>query len=117
MGAPDGAGLLLVTTRDTAPTTWGPQARLVPLEPLDPGPSGAALRDAAPAAGTAEEAAALGERLGGLPLAVDTAGHYLANPTSRYRTFTAYRHALATSSVTSSVPNTRRQPQPPPGTV
>ncbi|AQU67812.1 tetratricopeptide repeat protein [Streptomyces niveus] len=93
---PDGAGLLLVTSRDTAPTTWGPRARLVPLEPLAPGPSGAVLRDAAPAAGTAEEAAALGERLGGLPLALDTAGRYLANPTSRYRTFTAYQHALAT---------------------
>ncbi|MEV8353962.1 FxSxx-COOH system tetratricopeptide repeat protein [Streptomyces niveus] len=93
---PNGAGLLLVTTRDTAPITWGPRARLVPLESLDASPSGAVLRDAAPAAGTAEEAAGLGERLGGLPLALDTAGRYLANPTSRFRTFTAYRHALAT---------------------
>ncbi|GGK30804.1 hypothetical protein GCM10011583_73380 [Streptomyces camponoticapitis] len=71
---PDGAGLLLVTTRDTAPTTWGPRAHLVPLEPLAADPSGAVLRDAAPAAGTTEEAAALGERLGGLPLALETAG-------------------------------------------
>ncbi|MFC9751247.1 tetratricopeptide repeat protein [Streptomyces niveus] len=93
---PDGAGLLLVTTRDTARTTWGPEARLVPLEPLDPGASAAVLRDAAPSAGTAEEAAALGERLGGHALALDTAGRYLASPTSRYRTFTAYRHALVT---------------------
>ncbi|MFF2064735.1 FxSxx-COOH system tetratricopeptide repeat protein, partial [Streptomyces sp. NPDC058200] len=93
---PDGAGLLLITTRDTARATWGPRARLVPLEPLDAGPSGAVLRDAAPAAGTTAEAVALGERLGGLPLALDTAGRYLANPTSRYRTFAAYRHALVT---------------------
>lgn len=93
---PDGAGLLLVTSRDTAPATWGSRARLVPLEPLEPGPAGVVLRDAAPAAGTAQEAAALGERLGGLPLALDTAGRYLANPTSRYRTFVAYQHALGT---------------------
>ncbi|WP_181786536.1 tetratricopeptide repeat protein [Streptomyces phytophilus] len=91
---PDGAGLLLVTTRDGAPDTWGPRARLVPLDPLAYDASGQVLRDAAPDAGTAAEAAALGERLGGLPLALETAGRYLANPTSRYRTFTAYRHAL-----------------------
>ncbi|MFE3247244.1 tetratricopeptide repeat protein [Streptomyces sp. NPDC059209] len=54
------------------------------------------MRDAAPAAGTAEDAATPGERLGGLPLALDTAGRYLANPTSLYRTITAYQHALAT---------------------
>ncbi|MEW1996763.1 tetratricopeptide repeat protein, partial [Streptomyces coelicoflavus] len=93
---PDGAGLLLVTTRDKARDTWGPRADLVPLEPLSADSSGAVLRDAAPAAGTTEEAAALGGRLGGLPLALDTAGRYLANPTSRYRTFTAYQHALKT---------------------
>ncbi|WP_319186671.1 tetratricopeptide repeat protein [Streptomyces sp. ID05-18] len=93
---PEGAGLLLVTTRDSARDTWGPRARLVPLEPLSASASGAVLCDAAPAAGTTEEAAALGGRLGGLPLALDTAGRYLANPTSRYRTFTAYQHALDT---------------------
>ncbi|WP_240439317.1 FxSxx-COOH system tetratricopeptide repeat protein [Streptomyces europaeiscabiei] len=93
---PEGGGLLLVTSRDTAPATWGPRARLVRLEPLDRGASGVMMLDAAPAAGTVEEAAALGERLGGLPLALDTAGRYLANPTSRYRTFTAYQHALVT---------------------
>ncbi|MFE9565909.1 tetratricopeptide repeat protein [Streptomyces sp. NPDC006487] len=92
---PDGGGLLLVTTRDTSRATWGAQARLLPLEPLAADDAGAVLRDAAPAAGTAAEAAALGERLGGLPLALHTAGHYLANPTSRYRTFAAYHDALA----------------------
>ncbi|MFW6691780.1 tetratricopeptide repeat protein [Streptomyces sp. MAR4 CNX-425] len=93
---PDGAGLLLVTTRDGARDTWGPRARLVPLDPLADDASGQVLRDAAPGAGTAQEATALGQRLGGLPLALETAGRYLANPTSRYRTFTAYRNALAT---------------------
>lgn len=33
-------------------------------------------------------------RLGGLPLALNAAGRYLAGATSRYRTFTAYQHAL-----------------------
>ncbi|MFJ8562409.1 tetratricopeptide repeat protein, partial [Streptomyces microflavus] len=93
---PEGAGLLLVTTRDSAQDTWGPKARLIPLEPLSADAASAVLRDAAPDAGTPEEAAALGGRLGGLPLALDTARRYLANPTSRYRTFTAYQHALDT---------------------
>ncbi|XQE77716.1 FxSxx-COOH system tetratricopeptide repeat protein [Streptomyces microflavus] len=93
---PEGAGLLLVTTRDSARDTWGPKAQLVPLEPLSADAAGAVLRDAAPDAGTPEEAAALGGRLGGLPLALDTAGRYLANPTSRYRTFTAYQRSLDT---------------------
>ncbi|MFD3525638.1 hypothetical protein [Streptomyces sp. NPDC058653] len=83
-------------TRDTAPATWGPSAHLVSLQPLSTEASGAVLRDAAPTAGTAEEAAALGERLGGPALALDTAGRYLTHPTSRYRTFAAYQDALDT---------------------
>ncbi|MDF9801499.1 hypothetical protein ACH4VQ_35535 [Streptomyces anulatus] len=86
---PEGAGLLLVTTRDSARDTWGPRARLVPLEPLSASASGAVLCDAAPAAGTTEEAGATRRTSSRL----DTAGRYLANPTSRYRTFTAYQHA------------------------
>ncbi|MFE5399292.1 hypothetical protein ACFQ9U_32610 [Streptomyces sp. NPDC056568] len=52
------------------------------------------LIDTAPHAGTAAEAAALGARLGGLPLVLDTAGLYLASLTSRHTTFTVYQHAL-----------------------
>jgi hypothetical protein len=91
---PGGAGLLLVTSRDTSPATWGPQAEIVHVQPLDAAAAGSVLQDAAPDAGTAEEARALGARLGGLPLALDAAGHYLASLTSRYTTFTAYHHAL-----------------------
>lgn len=47
-----------------------------------------------PQAGTAEQARELAARLGGLPLALHAAGTYLAGPTSRYRTFAAYRQAL-----------------------
>ncbi|PRH80614.1 tetratricopeptide repeat-containing protein [Streptomyces solincola] len=91
---PDGPGLLLITSRDTSAATWGPRATLLHLGPLDDQAAGAVLRDAAPEAGTEEEAAALGARLGGLPLALEAAGRYLASPTSRFRHFTDYREAL-----------------------
>ncbi|MFE3118233.1 hypothetical protein [Streptomyces niveus] len=81
-------------TRDTAPATLGPSAHLVSLQPLSTEASDAVLRDAAPTAGTAEEAAVLGERLGGHALALEVTGRYLASPTSRHRNFTAYQDAL-----------------------
>nr|WP_276313728.1 FxSxx-COOH system tetratricopeptide repeat protein [Streptomyces populi] len=91
---PHGRGLLVVTSRDSGPQTWGPRARLLPLKPLPAQPAGQILVDAAPEAGTAEQARDLAMRLGGLPLALHAVGTYLAGPTSRYRTFTAYRRAL-----------------------
>ncbi|WP_254400706.1 tetratricopeptide repeat protein [Streptomyces sp. AC555_RSS877] len=91
---PDGAGLLLVTSRDTSPATWGPRAHLLHLEPLSPAAAGTVLCDSSPTAGTATEAEVLGTRLGGLPLALEAASRYLASPTSRYTTFTAYLQAL-----------------------
>ncbi|MFF9221750.1 tetratricopeptide repeat protein [Streptomyces viridosporus] len=91
---PDGAGLLVVTSRDTAVGTWGRRAQLVYLEPLEETAAAAVLTDAAPAAGSEAEARALAVRLGGLPLALEAAGRYLATATSRYRSFTAYREAL-----------------------
>ncbi|MEH0516754.1 FxSxx-COOH system tetratricopeptide repeat protein [Streptomyces sp. B21-079] len=91
---PHGRGLLVVTSRDGSEQTWGPCAQLLPLEPLPVRPAGQVLLDAAPVAGTAEQARELAGRLGGLPLALHAAGTYLAGPTSRYRTFAAYRQAL-----------------------
>ncbi|MFJ3103793.1 FxSxx-COOH system tetratricopeptide repeat protein [Streptomyces sp. NPDC086835] len=91
---PHGRGLLVVTSRDGSEQTWGPCAQLLPLEPLPVRPAGQVLLDAAPVAGTAEQARELAARLGGLPLALHAAGTYLAGPTSRYRTFAAYRQAL-----------------------
>ncbi|MCS0638337.1 FxSxx-COOH system tetratricopeptide repeat protein [Streptomyces sp. LP05-1] len=93
---PDGGGLLLVTSRDSDTVTWGARATVLHLDPLGDRASGQVLLDAAPGAGTPEEAEALGARLGGLPLALEAAGRYLAAPTSRFRTFTAYRDALST---------------------
>ncbi|MET8452784.1 AAA family ATPase [Streptomyces sp. NPDC005209] len=91
---PEGSGLLLITSRDTSPDTWGPCAELVRLGPLTPPAAAQVLLDAAPGAGTRREAEALIARLGGLPLALRNVSAYLNKPTSRFRTFMAYRSAL-----------------------
>ncbi|MFE2585823.1 FxSxx-COOH system tetratricopeptide repeat protein [Streptomyces sp. NPDC059378] len=91
---PHGGGLLLVTSRDTSRQTWGPRAELLRLEPLAVPDAGQVLLDAAPRAGTPDQARQLAARLGGLPLALHAAGSYLATATSRYRTFDHYRQAL-----------------------
>ncbi|WP_223190788.1 hypothetical protein [Streptomyces sp. TRM68416] len=93
---PHGGGLLLITSRDTSTETWGPRAELLPLKPLAVPDAGQVLLDAAPRAGTEEQARELAERLGRLPLALHAAGRYLAAPTSRYRSFDHYRQALDT---------------------
>ncbi|MFC8257468.1 FxSxx-COOH system tetratricopeptide repeat protein [Streptomyces sp. NPDC057291] len=91
---PHGGGLLLVTSRDTSRQVWGPRAELLRLEPLGVQDASRVLLDAAPQAGTQEQALELAARLGGLPLALHAAGSYLATATSRYRTFDHYRRAL-----------------------
>ncbi|MGW5464903.1 FxSxx-COOH system tetratricopeptide repeat protein [Streptomyces sp. NPDC003996] len=91
---PHGGGLLLVTSRDTSTQTWGPRAELLRLKPLAVPDAGQVLLDAAPRAGTPEQARELATRLGGFPLALQAAGSYLATATSRYKTFDHYRQAL-----------------------
>ncbi|MER7750310.1 tetratricopeptide repeat protein, partial [Streptomyces bacillaris] len=91
---PHGDGALLVTSRDTTRQTWGPDVGLIRLQPLPDDAGAAVLLDAAPHAGTSAEAGALAARLGGLPLGLNAAGTYLAVSTSRYRSFSAYQHAL-----------------------
>ncbi|NUR02190.1 MAG: tetratricopeptide repeat protein [Streptomyces sp.] len=91
---PEGDGLLLLTSRDTSRETWGPRAQLVELSVLDGLAGAEVLRDAAPQAGSAQDAEKLSERLGGLPLALRSAGAYIARPGSRYQTFDDYRSAL-----------------------
>lgn len=81
---PSVGGLLVVTSRDRHHDTWGPAAVRIPLDPLSDAEGASVLCDAAPQAGTAEQAAALSARLGGLPLALRAAGAVLAEPTSRY---------------------------------
>ncbi|MFJ3926189.1 FxSxx-COOH system tetratricopeptide repeat protein [Streptomyces sp. NPDC090022] len=91
---PVGSGLLLVTSRNTDSGTWGGAAVLRRLTPLEGQAGSQVLMDGAPDAGTAEEARALAERLGGLPLALHAAGRYLAAAGSRYRTYATYMEAL-----------------------
>jgi tetratricopeptide (TPR) repeat protein len=95
------SGLVLVTSRESAPAAWGSWSRLVPVPALNEIDGGQVLRDLAPDAGDEPAARALGAWLGGLPLALDLAGHYLADAgTSLWPrpdapdTFAAYQAAL-----------------------
>jgi tetratricopeptide (TPR) repeat protein len=104
-----GYGLVLVTSRESAQSVWGASTqsvwgnwgRLVPVPALDEVDGGQVLRDLAPDAGDEREARALGAWLGGLPLALDLAGHYLADARASLwpragapDTFAAYQAAL-----------------------
>lgn len=73
-----GAGLVLVTSRDGAQAHWGSWACLEPVPVLGSADGGQVLRDLAPQAGDSSQAQALCAWLGGLPLALDLAGSYLA---------------------------------------
>ncbi|MFE4582820.1 hypothetical protein ACFRKC_45205, partial [Streptomyces chartreusis] len=97
-------GLVIVTTRDGSRERWGEQPVRIQVEPLPLDDSAQILIDhAGQEAGDAEEARLLAARLGWLPLALDTAGRYLADIRSTpapFRavenpaTFRAYRQAL-----------------------
>lgn len=79
---PPSRAMVLVTSRDGRVRSWG-RAKLVGVPPL-PTPDGVAvLMELAPNAGDREDAAALAERLGGLPLGLRVAGKYLADSTPR----------------------------------
>ncbi|MFE0462494.1 FxSxx-COOH system tetratricopeptide repeat protein [Kitasatospora sp. NPDC058965] len=93
---PSRRGLLLVTSRNTDPAVWGPQAVVRRIAPLAAAAGGQVLSDLAADAGTTDEARALADRLGGLPLALHAVGRYLAAPGSRHRAFSAYADALDT---------------------
>ncbi|GAB1821038.1 tetratricopeptide repeat protein [Herbidospora sp. RD11066] len=75
-------GMVVVTTRDGSAMTWGDGhswLRLHRIGGLDTPDGVAVLRElGGPSAGGAEEAAALSERLGGLPLALRSASAHLA---------------------------------------
>ncbi|MCC8251203.1 tetratricopeptide repeat protein [Saccharothrix luteola] len=95
-------GTVLVTSRETRRERWGAWVELREVEPLSAADGARVLLDLAPNAGSAREAEALAADLGGLPLALDLAGSYLAataddvwpdddEPT----TFAAYRRAFS----------------------
>ena len=91
---PSAAGLIIVTSREGNLQAWGRHAELHPVGWLDAATGAQVLADLAPEAGPAEDAAALSDRLGGLPLALHHAGSQMASPFAAERTFAAYARAL-----------------------
>ncbi|MCP2167288.1 tetratricopeptide repeat protein [Goodfellowiella coeruleoviolacea] len=91
---PSAVGLVLVTTRRGDRSTWGEHAELTRVTCLAGVDGARVLLDLAPDAGPAEDARLLADQLGGLPLALRLAGHYLANDPPRHRTFGDYRRAV-----------------------
>jgi tetratricopeptide (TPR) repeat protein len=98
------AGMVLVTTREGAKPIWGSWVHLEPIPVLGARDGAQVLRDLAPTAGDDSEARALCEWLGGLPLALDLAGSYLADAETDLwprpgapTTFGSYQAALATN--------------------
>ena len=100
------AGMVLVTSRDGSPASWGSWSRRHRLEMLPADPAAAVLADHAghhPGLGSEEDARLLAARLGGLPLALKIAGSYLAESaaipaafadTGVIRTYRQYRDAI-----------------------
>ncbi|MGC5310977.1 tetratricopeptide repeat protein, partial [Micromonospora zamorensis] len=76
---PGSNGAIVITTRDGSPSLWGARASLHRVQELSGHDGGEVLLDlTGPLAGSRVEADALAERLGGLPLALQMAGSYLA---------------------------------------
>lgn len=71
-------GIVLVTTRQSA-TRWWPTAELLHVGVLPREEAAQVLCDLAPGTGSIEDAAAIADRLGRLPLALTLAGGFLAH--------------------------------------
>jgi AAA ATPase domain len=91
---PSKRGLVLVTSRKGDPSCWGRHARILLLHPLKDADAAQVLLDRAPHAGTAPQAQALAQRLGGLPLALRTAGSYLSSDCPSVTSFHDYEIEL-----------------------
>lgn len=97
-----GNGLVVVTSRDGSPDTWGAWCALRSVGMLDVEDATRVLLDyTADRAGSADEGAALAHRLNGLPIVLQLAGAYLAETTlspwpgdDAITSFTGYLAAL-----------------------
>ncbi|MFV2198747.1 tetratricopeptide repeat protein [Nocardiopsis sp. LOL_012] len=90
-------GTILVTSRDSDPASWGAHAHVHTLEPLSDDDGAEMLMDLAPGAGEANAARRVSSQLGGLPLALQQAGHHLSVPFVEERTFDQYLASLPSS--------------------
>ncbi|MEU1036565.1 HEXXH motif-containing putative peptide modification protein [Streptomyces mirabilis] len=95
-------GAVLLTSRESRPHKWAPWVRIHPVDTLNSRVGAMVLRDLAPHAGDDTQARALSDYLGGLPLALDLAGSYLARvrddaylAPGTPRTFAAYRQSFS----------------------
>ncbi|MER5265237.1 tetratricopeptide repeat protein [Actinosynnema sp. NPDC002837] len=95
-------GTVLVTSRETRRERWGSWVTFHEVDPLPLPDAARVLLDLAPDAGDVREAELLAADLGGLPLALDLAGSYLATTARAVWpdddepvTFAAYRTAFA----------------------
>ncbi|MFJ9359318.1 tetratricopeptide repeat protein [Streptomyces mirabilis] len=85
---PCATGVVLATTRHGMSRLWGAAAVLHAVRPLDGDEAAQVLLDhAGEQAGSLDAARVLGDRLGGLPLALSMAGSYLAEVNSMPRSF------------------------------
>ncbi|MFH8738892.1 aKG-HExxH-type peptide beta-hydroxylase [Streptomyces sp. NPDC017964] len=98
-------GTVLITSRESRGERWGPWVRMVGVDLLSDEDGAKVLRDLAPPqAGNMQAARELAEHLGGLPLALNLAGTYLARALedpwpspSTPMTFADYRRSLDAS--------------------
>jgi tetratricopeptide (TPR) repeat protein len=95
---PSERGLTLVTSRNSDRQVWGENVVIHAVDPLQAEDGAEVLLDlSGPSAGTVREATVLALRLGCLPLALRTAGHYLSSPMAKLdevTTFEVYRAGL-----------------------
>ncbi|MEU3692613.1 aKG-HExxH-type peptide beta-hydroxylase [Streptomyces narbonensis] len=94
-------GTVLITSQDSRAERWGQWVHMVGVDLLAKEDGAQVLRDLAPQAGTVQDAQDLAEHLGGLPLALNLAGSYLARALedpwpspSTPVTFTEYRRSF-----------------------
>jgi NB-ARC domain len=110
------AGMVLVTSRDGRPSSWGSWCRLHQVEVLASGDAAQILADHADGQelGNTAEAEALAQRLGRLPLALKIAGSFLAKSVAipaafaapgAARTYSQYLAALECGQLETAFPS------------